>query len=224
MNAFQIREILALPQHHRATTARLLELYQYIKTTWTTSAFNELKNTNGLNIRTTQGKLALARLAGEIELRYCDSLESDTSPNKNKNKVSNENLANSPNSKLELKLKLKLNQTTKILVRVIGLLLPGKELNGRQLTPAFRVFGMATTKDMLRHNYKLLRKVEHPDVSKYESEIASARYAFITKLYKVLSSNWDDKYNPTLPISKEALSRAMDVKLPFSASSFILTP
>ncbi|MGK7949810.1 MAG: hypothetical protein AB4368_13740 [Xenococcaceae cyanobacterium] len=225
MNTSEIREILALPQQHRATTTRLLDLYLYIKDIWSSSAFYELRDKHDLNLRTTQGKLALARLAGEIELRYCD-----TSPGAGEDKRSNENLASTlaqnidtTNTTLTKQTQTTQNtQTNKILVKVIGLLLPGKELNGRQLTPAFRVFGMATTKDMLRHNYKLLRKIEHPDVSKYEPEIASARYAFITKLYRVIYSNWDEKYNPTLPLSPSVLSKAMDVKLPFSASSFYI--
>ena len=212
MNPLEIREILALPLHHRASVSRLLELYRHIKDTWTTQAFNELRDSNNINLRTTQGRCSIARLAGEIELRYCD-----TSPEEKIVNSSVEDIVSPSNEPGDEKVEL---QTTKILVKVIGLLLPGKELNGRQLTPAFRVFGMATTKDMLRHNFRKLRTLEHPDVSKYESEIASARYAFVTKLYRVLSSNWDDKYDPTLPLSSLALSKAMDVKLPFEPSSF----
>ena len=73
MNTLEIREILALPLHHRATTTSLVELYTYIKQLWTSEAITELKLEHNINLKTTKGKCTLARLAGEIELQHCDS-------------------------------------------------------------------------------------------------------------------------------------------------------
>ena len=201
----QLLELATAQLRYQSTVNSLTEFYGYIKQLWSKSAIKKLATENNLNLRVTQDKLRFAQIAAEIEL---------------------DNYSITENRQLQAELeitKAELAYAKETIVqqeKAIALLKAGKPLNGRENTPIFKVFGSPTTKDMLISNYRKLRVKEHPDASSYPSDVAAQRFAFLKAAYTALLNGWVDKYDPTLPISEEELSKAIAAKLPFPASSF----
>lgn len=208
----QLLDLATAPIRYQATVDALLEFYSYIKELWTKAAVKELAIENNLNLRSTSDRLIFAQLAAQIELDgYRYQLEGTPEL-----KVLEAQLEETRSELAEA------NKTIESQAKKIALLTAGKELNGRQDTPIFRVFGSPTTKDMLVSNYRKLRVREHPDASDYPQDIACDRFSFLKATYIALLNGWSDKYDPTLPIAKEDLDKAMSAKLPFDPSSFNL--
>ncbi|WP_319418876.1 hypothetical protein [Pleurocapsa sp. FMAR1] len=199
----QLLELATAPLRYQTTVDSLLEFYGYIKQLWSRQAIKSLAHQHDLNLRITQDKLQFAQIAASIEL------DSYVEPSQLE--------AELETVKQEL---VSAKETIKKQEKAIALLKAGKPLNGRQETPIFKVFGQPTTKDMLVSNYRKLRVKEHPDASSYPSDIASQRFAFLKSAYVGLLNGWDEKYNPTLTITQEELTKAIAAKLPFPASSF----
>ncbi len=202
-SAEQLLELATAPLRYQSTVDSLLAFYDHIKSLWSRHAIKSLAFENGLNLRRTEDKLIFAQLAATIELDNLpinNLLEAELEATKTELAVAKETIIQQE--------------------MAIALLKAGKPLNGRENTPIFKVFGSPTTKDSFISNYRKLRLIEHPDVSNYPPEVACDRFSFLKAAYTALLSNWDVKYDPTLPITLEELDRAMSAKLPFPATSF----
>ncbi|MGL5805966.1 MAG: hypothetical protein ACRC11_11065 [Xenococcaceae cyanobacterium] len=190
MQASEIQEILALNPRHQQTIDRLIDLYKFITQLWTKTAVKDFATSKGLNLRKKSDRALFARLAGAEEVKA---------------------LPPSQNPKHQLKAA---TQTLKIVALVAGYLPPAKELNGLQNSPAFRILGKPYSKAELHRNYHRLIKQEHPDVSQYPIQIATERFKIVVGIYRQLNANWENKYNPTLPINPDDLAASLNVKYP----------
>lgn len=102
---------------------------------------------------------------------------------------------------------------------MILMLPPGPPLNGTENCPAMRVLGSPTSLLQLKHNYRQLIAKEHPDVSKYDSDLAADRYLYVRQLYQYYLQHWD-KLKPTRPISNKHYQALMNATTDYPPDSF----
>lgn len=213
----RLQELVNCQLRYRQCFDSLIEFYNYIRSIWTKEAVKEVAKHHDLNLRKTVDRAKFAQIAALIELEdYQYQLEGSTEL-----EAITAQLEDSQKQLAEVKQELTSAKETIVqLDSELKALKAGKELNGVQDSPLFKCFGSPTTRDQLISNWRKLRKVEHPDLSDYSHDVATERYVFLKRAYNLMLGKWESKYDPTLEITEEQLTKAMAARLPFPVESF----
>ncbi len=233
------------PRHKEAETL-LLDYYKKVKSSWSPSAFRNLKEKAGLKLTNKINRCELARLAAVAELEFFDSesllpeqtiiessefvelqqayLDTQKQLVEAEDKVKQLSEAEDQAKHLEDELEAKQQELNKserfsFLLLTNRLLPAGDPLNGTEESPAMRILGSPKTLTELEANYRELIKREHPDVSVHEPELSARSYMYVRSLVKFTRKHWE-RVKPTAKISKEDFERRMNATTPYPPETF----
>lgn len=168
-----LKYLANLNPRHRRSESLLLGFFEYVKHTWSPSAFRQLKEETQLKLTSNLNRCEFARQAAAAELQHLPLENGFSFSQQSELEFINlrERLeqAKQKAEQLELALqteqkKLAASSTLNRLLVANRILPPGAPLNGTQDSAAMRVLGSPTTLTELEANYRELIKQEHPDV------------------------------------------------------------